>query len=103
MVYKIEFHAMGSEVMAALDSSEADARILERVPGWFDGWENSLSRFCGVQTARNAASWKTCAGLKIFLGSAFAKSTGGGRIGGDRNPLKYLTRWKRLDMTAVLT
>src|SRR5512137_1408996 len=45
MVFKIEFHAMGSEVMAALDTSEVNSHVLERVPDWFDSWEDSLSRF----------------------------------------------------------
>jgi thiamine biosynthesis lipoprotein len=68
MVFKIEFHAMGSEVMAALDSSEADARILERVPGWFDGWEDSLSRFRpGSELNRvNAASGRPVQVSKTF-------------------------------------
>jgi thiamine biosynthesis lipoprotein len=45
MVLKIEFRAMGSDIMAALDTSEENSGVLERVPGWFDRWEDSLSRF----------------------------------------------------------
>jgi thiamine biosynthesis lipoprotein len=45
MIYKIEFPAMGSQILAALETSEEQSAILKRVPGWFDHWEDSLSRF----------------------------------------------------------
>jgi thiamine biosynthesis lipoprotein len=43
---KIEFHAMGSRMLAALDvdSPQAVARLAQ-VPGWFEEWERHLSRF----------------------------------------------------------
>jgi len=43
---KLEFRAMGCQMMVALDS-EADwaMKRLEQVPGWFEDWEQSLSRF----------------------------------------------------------
>jgi thiamine biosynthesis lipoprotein len=43
---RIEFHAMGSRMMAAVDDdSAAAARALGRVPAWFEEWEQVLSRF----------------------------------------------------------
>jgi thiamine biosynthesis lipoprotein len=45
MIYKIEFPAMGSQILAALETGEEQSAILKRVPGWFDRWEDSLSRF----------------------------------------------------------
>jgi thiamine biosynthesis lipoprotein len=45
MIYKVEFPAMGSRILAAVDTSEENSQILRRVPGWFDRWEDSLSRF----------------------------------------------------------
>ncbi len=45
MITKVEFHAMGSHMLAALEADSATARVLHRVPGWFAAWEESLSRF----------------------------------------------------------
>jgi FAD:protein FMN transferase len=45
VIHKIEFRAMGSRVMAALEASREDADILRKVPAWFEEWEQSLSRF----------------------------------------------------------
>jgi FAD:protein FMN transferase len=43
---QIEFRAMGSHMMAALDTDDSEAdRLLEQVPEWFERWEQSLSRF----------------------------------------------------------
>lgn len=43
---RLEFHAMGCQMLAVLDSdAPAAARRLARVPGWFAGWERQLSRF----------------------------------------------------------
>ncbi len=46
MIRKIEFRAMGSQMMAALDSETEEAEeALGLVPSWFEKWEQSLSRF----------------------------------------------------------
>jgi thiamine biosynthesis lipoprotein len=46
MIRRIEFRAMGCQVLAASDiSSGRSARLLEEVPGWFENWEAALSRF----------------------------------------------------------
>jgi thiamine biosynthesis lipoprotein len=43
---RIEFHAMGSRMMAAVDGdSRAAEEALQRVPEWFEEWEQVLSRF----------------------------------------------------------
>jgi thiamine biosynthesis lipoprotein len=42
---KITFRAMGTQVMAALESSSKSKAALRCVPAWFDRWERSLSRF----------------------------------------------------------
>src|SRR5438128_11842359 len=41
-----EFRAMGSNMLALLQSDAAFAgESLAQVPGWFEGWEQQLSRF----------------------------------------------------------
>jgi thiamine biosynthesis lipoprotein len=45
-VQKIEFRAMGSHMLAAVESDDPDvSALLAEVPGWFAGWEQALSRF----------------------------------------------------------
>jgi FAD:protein FMN transferase len=44
--FTIEFRAMGSHIQAWLNVAALhEARLLERVPGWFEDWENQFSRF----------------------------------------------------------
>jgi FAD:protein FMN transferase len=46
MIHTRSFHAMGCKMLAAIDNpSPAAGDKLERVPGWFEAWEESLSRF----------------------------------------------------------
>jgi thiamine biosynthesis lipoprotein len=43
---KIQFRAMGCEISAFVDNEGAEsARALAAVPGWFETWEQALSRF----------------------------------------------------------
>jgi thiamine biosynthesis lipoprotein len=43
---RIEFHAMGSRMLAVVDHPALAAeRALRRLPGWFVEWEQALSRF----------------------------------------------------------
>ena len=43
---KIQFRAMGCEISAFVDNEGAEsARALANVPGWFETWEQALSRF----------------------------------------------------------
>jgi len=43
---RIRFHAMGSEITVLLESTAAEAPTwLQAVPGWFEAWEQALSRF----------------------------------------------------------
>jgi thiamine biosynthesis lipoprotein len=44
MSQKLEFHAMGCEMLVLLDSPEP-VDELERVPEWFEHWEKLFSRF----------------------------------------------------------
>jgi thiamine biosynthesis lipoprotein len=46
MIHKLEFRAMGCQMLAALETpTERGAERLASVPGWFEAWEQSLSRF----------------------------------------------------------
>jgi thiamine biosynthesis lipoprotein len=43
---RIEFHAMGSRMLAVVDhAAPVVERTLKRLPGWFEEWEQALSRF----------------------------------------------------------
>jgi FAD:protein FMN transferase len=44
MLQRLEFHAMGCEMLAAIDR-EAGPLTLPHVPEWFEEWEQVLSRF----------------------------------------------------------
>lgn len=42
----LEFRAMGCQMMAIVDNETEDAQaVLNRVPDWFEAWEQALSRF----------------------------------------------------------
>jgi len=44
MLQRLEFHAMGCEMLAAIDC-ETESHLLKQVPLWFEEWEQVLSRF----------------------------------------------------------
>ena len=44
MLHRLEFHAMGCEMLAVLQRETMPAQ-LARVPDWFEEWEQALSRF----------------------------------------------------------
>jgi thiamine biosynthesis lipoprotein len=44
MLHKLEFHAMGCEMSAVLDSPTRPAE-LDQLPAWFEAWEQTFSRF----------------------------------------------------------
>lgn len=44
MIHKLEFRAMGCQILVAIDSPQKPAE-LERVPDWFESWEQGFSRF----------------------------------------------------------
>lgn len=56
------FRAMGCNMSIQLDADEADAHLLDAVPGWFEEWEQSLSRFRDdselSQVNRNPGEWQ---------------------------------------------
>jgi thiamine biosynthesis lipoprotein len=44
MLHRLEFHAMGCDMLALVDSESVPA-LLAKVPEWFEEWEQVLSRF----------------------------------------------------------
>lgn len=44
MLHRLEFHAMGCEMLAVVDGESAPP-LLAKVPEWFEEWEQVLSRF----------------------------------------------------------
>ncbi|HEX2998164.1 MAG TPA: FAD:protein FMN transferase [Anaerolineales bacterium] len=44
MLHRLEFHAMGCEMLAVVDG-ESTPSLLAQVPEWFEEWEQVLSRF----------------------------------------------------------
>ena len=44
MIHKLQFRAMGCQMLVAIDSPQKPAE-LELVPAWFEGWEQTFSRF----------------------------------------------------------
>jgi FAD:protein FMN transferase len=58
---RLEFRAMGCQMLAIVDSDDAGvSEVLAQVPGWFEAWESSLSRFRSDSelSALNAADGK---------------------------------------------
>lgn len=46
MVHRLSFRAMGTEILACVDvDSGQPPALLTEVPRWFEGWEQTLSRF----------------------------------------------------------
>jgi len=46
MLHRLPFRAMGGDMLAILESgTKFPPAILGEVPGWFEGWEQTLSRF----------------------------------------------------------
>jgi FAD:protein FMN transferase len=57
-----EFRAMGCQMSVQLDAGESDAHLLDAVPGWFEEWEQALSRFRAdselSQLNQNPGKWQ---------------------------------------------
>ena len=46
MLHRLGFHAMGCEILALVEQDSAQMpETLKHVPGWFEEWEQALSRF----------------------------------------------------------
>lgn len=88
MIFKIDFRAMGSEVTAALDTSEEKSHVLQRVPGWFESWESSLSRFRpGSELNRvNASEGKPVRVSRVFWEVLLLSLRGAADSGGAVTP-----------------
>jgi FAD:protein FMN transferase len=61
MIHKLEFKAMGCRMSALVDSPSAQPpELLQRVPLWFEEWEQALSRFRGnseLSRLNRSAGW----------------------------------------------
>ena len=61
MLYRIDFRAMGCGMIAMLENSSPHTEdLLSQVPGWFEGWEQTLSRFRSdseLNSLNRAAGW----------------------------------------------
>lgn len=46
MVHRLHFRAMGTEMLVCVDNGSDQSPVeLADVPGWFEEWEQTLSRF----------------------------------------------------------
>jgi thiamine biosynthesis lipoprotein len=46
MLHRLPFRAMGGDMLAILEgNTDTSPSILDEVPNWFEGWEQTLSRF----------------------------------------------------------
>jgi thiamine biosynthesis lipoprotein len=46
MLHRLPFRAMGGEMLVIMDGGESSSpSIMDKVAGWFEGWEQTLSRF----------------------------------------------------------
>jgi thiamine biosynthesis lipoprotein len=45
MLHRLPFRAMGCEMLAILEQDSFMPAVLDRVPDWFEEWEQTLSRF----------------------------------------------------------
>ncbi len=46
MLHRLPFRAMGGDMLAILEgNTDTPPSILDEIPGWFEGWEQTLSRF----------------------------------------------------------
>ena len=61
MIYRIDFRAMGCQMIAMIDSPSPEApELLAQVPNWFEEWEQILSRFRAdseLTQLNNSAGW----------------------------------------------
>ncbi len=66
----LHFRAMGCQMLAMIDSDTPEAgEALAQVPGWFEGWENALSRFRSDSELMrlNAAAGSEAAGSPVVV------------------------------------
>lgn len=87
MSQKIEFKAMGCRMIAILDSPAPEAeQLLEQVPGWFEEWEQCLSRFrpsSELSRLNASAGWpvQVSATLwQVFQAAVQAEEASGGLV-----------------------
>jgi thiamine biosynthesis lipoprotein len=69
MLQKLEFHAMGCEMLVALDHP-TPVKELDRVPEWFEHWESLFSRF---RLNSELARVNSSDGAPVQVGAEFAE------------------------------
>lgn len=45
MLHRLPFRAMGGEMLVVMEGENSAPSIIDEVPAWFEGWEQTLSRF----------------------------------------------------------
>ena len=69
MIHKLDFRAMGCEMMAAIDVDSLPAEM-ELLPNWFEGWEKTFSRFRQDSELNQVNNW---AGIATQVSQDFAE------------------------------
>lgn len=90
MMHRLEFHAMGSKMLAIVDiQDESPPSILEEVPAWFEEWEQVLSRFrSDSELSQLNLKAGEAIGVSQVLWDVFEASKAAGELtGGLVNPL----------------
>lgn len=87
MLYRIDFRAMGCLMLAMLESPSPKAKdLLARVPGWFEDWEKSLSRFrpeSELNHLNHSAGWPVPVSQTlwdVFQAARLAEKESGGLV-----------------------
>ncbi len=86
MLHKKSFHAMGCQMQALVDGDFIHTRALDEVPGWFEGWEQVLSRFrpeSELSRLNREPGWSTPVSQTlwdVFLASIAAETLTGGLV-----------------------
>jgi len=87
MNHKIEFKAMGCRMIAIIDSpGQAAPELLQQVPGWFESWEQCLSRFrpgSELNGLNRSAGWPVQVSetlWQVFQAAVAAEANSGGLV-----------------------
>lgn len=85
MIHKLEFRAMGCQMLATVDSPSLPAE-LDDVPVWFEEWEQSLSRFrpdselSNVNRQAGAPTRVSQVFADVFETATYAEKNSGGLV-----------------------
>jgi thiamine biosynthesis lipoprotein len=129
MLFRIDFRAMGTNMIAMLDSSSSQAPDeLSQVPNWFEDWEQTLSRFrkdSELNQLNRSAGWPVHVSQtiwEVFQAAVAAETASEGlvkatvldamlNIGYDRSleelpherPLQEVTPWNKIPSLAEVS